>query len=240
MESIRELRKICQPYSLKEELKFGLRNYIARLFSIFLTKIFLIFRMTGNQVTMLSILTGVIAGVFFLKGVYLYSLIGALIFQLSWLLDYSDGEVARYRKQVSVGGEYLDLFNHHITQTFLLFCIGFGLYSVNGKLFYLIFGFLASISILYITMVRTEKYKLFILKAAKGEKKLLNNFIKEAKKDERKITGRRILQLFLPLNLVLIGALFNILNFIIIFYGICLPLFWFWGVYKEFKVLKLK
>ena len=57
--------------------------------------------------------------------------VGALLLiQVQMLLDCSDGEVARWRRQYSTAGIYLDRMSHYVTET--AFPIALGIRADGG------------------------------------------------------------------------------------------------------------
>lgn len=81
-------------------------------------------RITPNQLTYLMVVAGVLAGAALLVPGLTGALLGALLIQLYLLLDCVDGEVARWRKQTSITGVYLDRVGHYLSEAALL--VGFG------------------------------------------------------------------------------------------------------------------
>lgn len=77
--------------------------------------------MSANQVTLLSGIAGVLAGVCF--GLARYGkaafVAGALLVLVHWIGDNVDGQVARSRNQCSAGGRFLDIFADALTFTAL-------------------------------------------------------------------------------------------------------------------------
>ena len=137
VESIKELKKICQK---ENDNWYG--RYFVRKISIYITKLLLKTEVTPNQISGLSILIGIIAGIFFVFGNYWYTLVGALLLLLSNIVDCVDGEIARYRKSVSVAGKYIESLNDYIVHPFIFVCISFGLYNIFHNVFIFVLGFL--------------------------------------------------------------------------------------------------
>lgn len=144
-ESIRELRKICQDPKKETGSKFC--NLWYRPITIYLTKLFLYTPITANQVTMLSILSGVFGGFFLILSDNLFDIIGILLLQFYWLLDHVDGEIARYRKSGSLTGEYIDFAAHYMVYTIFLMGMTFGAYKDIGQIWVFVFGFSATTSV---------------------------------------------------------------------------------------------
>ena len=137
VESIKELKKICQK---ENDNWYG--RYFVRKISIYITKLLLKTEVTPNQISGLSILIGIIAGIFFVFGNYWYTLVGALLLLLSNIVDCVDGEIARYRKSASVAGKYIESLNDYIVHSFIFVCISFGLYNIFHNIFIFVLGFL--------------------------------------------------------------------------------------------------
>ena len=127
-----------------------------RKISIYFTKLFLSVGMTANQVTILSIFTGIAAATSLAFGRWL-SAFGALLLLLSIIFDGCDGEVARYRKSSSLTGTFLDLLNHRIVNPLVIICLSFGIYNtfLDSRVFY--FGFSALLSEELMVFVRQSK-----------------------------------------------------------------------------------
>ena len=114
VESIKELREICQPSD-----ESGMRARAYRKVSIYFTKMLLYTSVTANQVTVLFAICGVISGILFAFSNYWWSLLGSTALLVHYILDYVDGEVARYRKSASQKGEFIDIVCHDIAFAFV-------------------------------------------------------------------------------------------------------------------------
>jgi phosphatidylglycerophosphate synthase len=77
--------------------------------------------MTANQVTVVSGLAGLLAGLCFGMARYskIWFVIGALLVLAHWVGDNVDGHVARTRNQCSAAGRFLDIFADAVTFTAL-------------------------------------------------------------------------------------------------------------------------
>ena len=145
VESISDLRKICQSPVKGKDGEFCDIWY--RPISIYLTKLLLYTSITSNQVTMLSILFGMLGGILMIFSTSLWDILGVLLLQLFWILDFVDGEVARYRKSGSLTGEYFDFMAHYIVWPTYLMGMSFGAYADVKEVWIFLFGFLAVLSI---------------------------------------------------------------------------------------------
>jgi len=124
--SIAELRAATQPASLfarNSGEHWAGRLYVRRL-SPYVTRRLLPTRVTPNAVTWALVAVGLLAAaVLTLPGV-LAALAAALLIQAQILLDCVDGELARWRRQFSPAGIYLDRLAHYVTETALPIAIG--------------------------------------------------------------------------------------------------------------------
>ena len=122
---------------------------------------------TPNHLTVLRLITGVIACVTFASGIRYWEVMGGFIWILSTLLDCADGELARMRNQCSEWGHKLDYFSD-VTVTALFFVgIGIGARDSIPELVAVIMGFVAGNGVVAAS-VMTEQIDQ--LKEATGEK----------------------------------------------------------------------
>lgn len=103
--------------SLKGDLEGLVDRYFNRKISGFLTRVFLKFGLSANAVTMISMAIGLIAAIFFAEGGYAAGIIGALLFQLSAIVDCCDGEIARLTFTESASGEFIDQLADNVVHT---------------------------------------------------------------------------------------------------------------------------
>ena len=124
--SIAELRAATQPPSIfarNSGEHWAGRLYVRRA-SPYLTRWLIPTRLTPNAVTWLMIGVGVAAAVL-LAIPSVWAALGAVVLiQLQILLDCSDGELARWRKQFSPVGIYLDRLGHYVTETLFPIALG--------------------------------------------------------------------------------------------------------------------
>lgn len=152
MESIKELRKICQDKGYKEHLT--LRFY--RVFSIYITKICLMFKIGPFFVSSLGFSIAIMGGFLYLSG---YFLPGSIFFLSFFILDCVDGEVARYRKLTSLFGAWLDTTFGHLLYPYFFLTLGLGIFYQTGTFCYALLGFLGAIAKLIERSVRYPSAK---------------------------------------------------------------------------------
>ena len=101
-------------------------TFVLRKISKGFTRVALNFKLKPNFITVVSFLVGVLAAIEFSRSNYIS---GALFLQFSLILDCVDGEVARYTKQFSRFGAWLDALSDRVKE---FMAIGGLAYSVQG------------------------------------------------------------------------------------------------------------
>lgn len=247
MESIKELRKICQRADVA---KSGTVARIARFFSIYFTWFFLHFkRFTANQMTVFGTIIFV-TGVFcYLKGDYSWNILGILLVWLGIITDYSDGEMARYQRaflektdpnqfnKLQIKGTTLESLTHDIKYAVLFISLALGNYASFPYPTLLIFlGFAASMSevlnrltklryIHSILPVQTEKVYLGI-----SENKFYAKQNRLRRIIDKTFSGTTGIVTWLTLATVL-----DKVYLVVIFYGILSPMIYSVLLYKQYK-----
>lgn len=98
---------------------------ISERFSPYLSSFFIKRNVIPNKITLYMILSGIIGAILFaIPNIYI-KIIGAILIHLWFILDCSDGEVARYTKTFSKYGKELDFVAHIINHPLFgiaLFC----------------------------------------------------------------------------------------------------------------------
>lgn len=177
MESLEELRRICQKPRYKEEGNWMARH-ITRDMALPLTRALLHFPVTANHVTTFSIAAVLAAAIFLAQGTPASVLWGALLFQFWYLLDHVDGQVARYRGQASTTGIFYDFISHHIVNLSMLSSLGYGLFRESGETALLAGGFVAACSITLFHMIYESQYKALFAAFTKMAKESPEGFAK--------------------------------------------------------------
>ncbi len=101
---------------------------INRKLSRLWTKVFLALRLSPNTITMVATVIGLIAAFVFGMGTYAAGLLAALLFQLSAVIDCSDGEVARLTFTESPFGAWLDIAMDNVVHIAIFAGIAAGAY----------------------------------------------------------------------------------------------------------------
>ena len=167
--SIAELRTATQPPSLFERNSgehWTGRLYMRR-FSPYVTSLALRARVTANALTGMTLVFG-LAGAALLTVPGLLPAAGALLLiQLQMLFDCSDGEVARWRREYSTAGIYLDRLSHYVTETAFPIALGVradGGWDETGG--WTALGLVVAVLVL---LIRTESALVHVARAESGK-----------------------------------------------------------------------
>lgn len=91
--------------------------------------------LTPNQITIVSFLVGLFAAYFFAKGDYSSLVIGAILVQLSFVIDCMDGQFARYSKKFSDFGAWLDRISDRLKDFAYFFTLSWGFFHTHNEHF---------------------------------------------------------------------------------------------------------
>lgn len=122
---------------IKKTKNLSLKTYFLSSFLIsnrispYISSIYIKRKVLPNTITIHMILSGVIGAVFFsMPNIYI-KILGALFIHLWFILDCSDGEVARYTKTFSKFGKELDYMAHLIDHPLFGFALLMSLMQLN-------------------------------------------------------------------------------------------------------------
>ncbi|MFF9649373.1 CDP-alcohol phosphatidyltransferase family protein [Streptomyces sp. NPDC014622] len=157
--SIAELRPVVHPPGVKDR-RSG-EHWAGRLYmreiSLRVDRHLVNTRVTPNQLTYVMTVAGVLAAPALLVPGVPGALLGVLMVQLYLLLDCVDGEVARWKKQFSLGGVYLDRVGAYLCDAAVL--VGFGLRAADpwghGRIDWL-WAFLGTLAALGAILIKAE------------------------------------------------------------------------------------
>ncbi len=100
--------------------------FFLRKFSKLFTWAAVRLKMTPNQVTLISFAVGLYSAYQFSQGTFWSIFAGALLLQLSIIIDCVDGELARYTRQFSQLGAWLDAITDRIKEYLVFFALAYG------------------------------------------------------------------------------------------------------------------
>src|SRR3989344_2338909 len=116
----------------------------------FLFSIIIRTKITPNNITTLSIIFGLISGIFFSFGNMLNLILGVIFSQLSLICDLLDGDLARTKKLTSEYGRWYDIIATKLFKYFIFLGATIGAYRISNNPLILIIG---TIAIFNITMI---------------------------------------------------------------------------------------
>lgn len=121
--TIQALREVCQV-----PIKGGAlwQDPVYRFVSIYVTRVAVAVRASANEVTGVSLLAGLVGGALWLWPSTATFLVAAVLLQIGMLLDYVDGEVARWNGKASVAGRFIEGVGGDVTDPLILLAVAWG------------------------------------------------------------------------------------------------------------------
>jgi phosphatidylglycerophosphate synthase len=119
--------------------------YVLRRFSKILTWAAVKIGATPNQVTIASFAIGLYAAFLFAQGDFWSILLGAVLLQVSIIVDCVDGELARYTRKFSELGAWLDAITDRVKEYAVFLGLAYGAFSQNGQNLWLLAALLMAI-----------------------------------------------------------------------------------------------
>ncbi|MFD3521588.1 CDP-alcohol phosphatidyltransferase family protein [Streptomyces sp. NPDC058653] len=157
--SVAELRPVVHPPGVKDRRSgehWGGRLYMREV-SLRVDRYLVNTRVTPNQLTYVMTVAGALAAPALLVPGIGGAVLGVLMVQLYLLLDCVDGEVARWKKQYSMTGVYLDRVAAYLCDAAVL--VGFGLRAADlwgsGRIDWL-WAFLGTLAALGAILIKAE------------------------------------------------------------------------------------
>jgi phosphatidylglycerophosphate synthase len=138
-----EVRAVAQPPEYSPSATDG----FYRVFSIYLSLPLSRLGATPNAITAAWILIGLGGVAALLAESWAVRVGGALLLQLSYLLDFVDGEVARLRRRLSLVGGFLDLLGHGLIKAALPLATGAAAAALGGQPAWLLAGAVGSVAL---------------------------------------------------------------------------------------------
>lgn len=143
--SLAEVREKTKKPNVKE---YFLSEHLHRKISTIITYFLLRTSISPNLVTSINFIISSLASILFLFPLTTTWFLGILLYQISHIVDGVDGEIARFKHQESKKGALLDDIRHNFANSFLLLCLGIGLFEIYGKTYLIILGAVGSIFVL--------------------------------------------------------------------------------------------
>jgi len=118
-------------------------TYFNRRISKWITSKLVYYPVTPNQISVVTFLITVIASLIIVKQGYFFLVLGALLAQLSSILDGCDGEIARLKLLGSKYGGWFDQVLDRYSDLFIITGLTFHTYFLHNTLAVFIIGFIA-------------------------------------------------------------------------------------------------
>ncbi len=172
--SIEELRAVIHPEGMLQ--RRSAEHWAGRLYmrsiSLRITRVLApVTFITPNGLTYLMMFTGILAGAALLVPGLAGAVLGAVLIQLYLLLDCVDGEVARWRRQTSLTGVYLDRVGHYMSEAALLTGLGLrasDLFHREGGASQWEWAFLGTLAALGAILIKSETDLVDVARARSG------------------------------------------------------------------------
>lgn len=132
--------------SAEKPQKSGIMRYLplTRVSSLPFIRLFAALPITPNQITALSLILGVWACYLFYVGDHKNTLIAAILFTFSYILDNCDGSIARLKGLTSEFGKRFDTFVDWFVNNLFFVMLGWGEWIRSGETFWLWCGVVAA------------------------------------------------------------------------------------------------
>ncbi len=130
-------------------------RYIIRKISEFFTGLLVKTSITPNQVTIISLILGIVSAAFFSHGAHTYTIIAGVLYFVSTVFDQCDGEVARFKHMESNFGKTFDIIVDSIVNAAIVIGITIAIYKTNSSGITLAVGLLAMAGIVISLLLTT-------------------------------------------------------------------------------------
>jgi len=229
MDEIEENKEGIHMRRGNKELQFLMDIY--RALSMALVKPLAKTSITPNQITIFSLVTGILAGVFLaMEQTLLVVILAFLSIQLSFFSDYVDGDLARRKRQMSILGAWAECIVDPIVETAIFFGMTWGVYVVTQSNFVLLLG-------LVIIVMRLFETILFLSIYSAIPKPFKANFLDHK---QNFVLRSVVLRQFI-LTRTLVFFVLSILVVVVYFYNITILgyslMFWFLVVLAVYNVV---
>jgi phosphatidylglycerophosphate synthase len=104
-------------------------------------------KITPNHVSLLGAAFIASACAMIATGEWMFQIYAAVMIQIAWTLDLTDGTLARITRRTSKAGHWLDTVVDHFTMFAIPFSIAFGATVATGQLFWIAIGFIGVLSL---------------------------------------------------------------------------------------------
>lgn len=142
--SLRDVRALARK---RPEQEFVLNRIYGAHVSPFVTVVCLRLGLSPDQVTLLGGASGAAGVALLFLPLGWWSLVGILLLQVGYVLDFSDGQVARMTGRTSVAGSYLDWLTHFYIPVAMALAAATSVAGASGSHFWIVVGTLAGLEL---------------------------------------------------------------------------------------------
>ncbi|PIN75620.1 hypothetical protein COV18_02120 [Candidatus Woesearchaeota archaeon CG10_big_fil_rev_8_21_14_0_10_37_12] len=126
-----------------------------RRFSIYVVWCALKFGARANHITLLRVIVLVFGFICFLSSTWFFWILGVLLYQLCVFLDTMDGAIARYNKESSLIGEFMDVLLDHLSSNLVYFIsAGIAAHNLTGSYLFIWASLITVVASHYATFIR--------------------------------------------------------------------------------------
>ena len=138
--SIKKIKSFYDDEKKEKDSRLPLfHKKIIRPLSFILTPPFLFFRFSANQVTCLALIFGILGNLNLALGTYRSMNMGVLLILIAIILDFVDGNIARFYQKPNYFGAFLDGSFGFLIHALLPLCLSIGIsMNLDNSTFYLL------------------------------------------------------------------------------------------------------
>lgn len=175
--------------SVETEDPFDL--YFYRIISFIFVKIIYRFPITPNQISVTAMILGVVSGYFFSTATADSYFIAGIFYTLYYILDCSDGQLARLKKNGTRLGRIIDGISDYVTHIAVYIGLGIGLANQSGDALSSWFVVIVSLGSLMFQAALVDYYRNRYLEYQFGQTSLYGEYLLEFQQEyeELKKTG---------------------------------------------------
>jgi len=223
LERIADSRRTAQP----ADEGWRCRRY--RTVSIFISLPLARLGVIPNHVTITWGAIGFLGAIALACPQYWVRVTGACLLQVSALLDYVDGEVARLTGKVSNVGLFLDLTNHEVIRNSLFLPLGYSVVRSTNDSVYFVLAFSAAV---FVSAYQTSFF--FAERVAPGG--VIKDYPSPSRSRRASFVRHAVTPIFLSMNetkaVILLAAILNRLSWVLVYYALVGPVLYLWRVYR--------
>ena len=140
------LKRSSRLYHYKHE---AISIYLMSIISFFITPFFIIFKFSANLITLINFFIATLSiFLIFCLDANLY-IFGILLYVLNKILDFCDGNVARFNNKSTFFGRFFDAIVDIYFESLLLFAIHYYCYKIYSNEYLFIFGSISAFFCVY-------------------------------------------------------------------------------------------